>query len=216
MQKKLIEKLESIIGEDHVISAQDQLEEYLIDETPRLIAPRPNYESILLKPKNEKEISEILKLANEEKISVVPRGGGTGLCGAAIPTEPSIVILLERLNGIQELDRENLMIRCQAGVTLEKLFEAVEGTDLFFPPHPGDESAHIGGLVAENAGGARAVKYGVMREYVKGLKVIWPTGEISRLGGKILKNNSGYDLTHLLIGNEGTLGIISEITLRFP
>lgn len=215
MKDKVIEKLVAIAGEDWVIQDLEKIEGYLYDETPKPASPKAVEEVVVVKPKDSREISAVMELANEEGVPVIPRGAGTGLCGAAIPTEPSIILSLERLNDIKDLDEDNLMVTCEAGVPLESLFEAVDETDhLFFPPHPGDEGAQVGGLVVENAGGARAVKYGVMRNYVKGMEVVLPTGEEVKLGGKILKNNTGYDLMHLLMGSEGTLGIITEVTLR--
>jgi len=135
------------------------------------------------------------------------------LCGGAIPTVNGIVLSLERLKGL-EVDKDNLMAIAEAGVTLQELIEKVEAEGLFFPPHPGDESAQVGGLVACNAGGARAVKYGVMRSYVKGIEAVLPTGEILSLGGMLLKDNTGYDLMHLIIGSEGTLAVITRAILR--
>lgn len=215
MKEYISERLIEILGEDWVIKDLEKIRGYLYDETPGPASPKATEDVIVVKPGDSNEISEIMKLASEENVPVIPRGAGTGLCGAAIPTRTSIILSLERLNEVTDLDEDNLMVTCQAGVPLEKLFERVEETDhLFFPPHPGDEGAQVGGLVAENAGGARAVKYGVMRNYVKGMKVVLPTGEELKLGGKILKNNTGYDLMHLLMGSEGTLGIITEVTLR--
>jgi len=215
MNDNLIEELITIAGEDWVIQDLEKIEGYLHDETPEPASPEATEDVVVVKPEDSEEISAVMKLANERGVKVVPRGAGTGLCGAAIPTEPSIVLSLERLSEIIDLDEDNLMVTCEAGVTLESLFEEIDETDhLFFPPHPGDEGAQVGGLVVENAGGARAVKYGVMRNYVKGMKVVLPSGERLALGGKILKNNTGYDLMHLLMGSEGTLGIITEVTLR--
>ncbi len=215
MDRKLVKELISITGEDWVVTQPEQLKNYINDETPRPAAPQASEDVILIKPENSGQIASILKLANRKEIPVIPRGGGTGLCGGAIATAPSVILSLERLNKIIELDEANMMITSQAGVTLDALFDRVEETeDLFFPPHPGDVGAQVGGLVAANAGGARAVTYGVIRNYVKGMKVVLPTGEEIKLGGKVLKNNTGYDLMHLLIGSEGTLGIITEVTLR--
>jgi len=209
------DKLISITGRDWVIDEIDLIKQYLTDETPEPAAPKATENVIVVKPASTEEISRIMEEAQKKKIPVIPRGAGTGLCGAAIPTEPSIILSLERLNQILEMDEDNLMVTCQSGLTLEGLFEAVNNTeDLFFPPHPGDEGAQVGGLVVENAGGARAVKYGVMRNYVKGMKVVLADGRVVNMGGKILKNNTGYDLMHLIIGSEGTLGIITEVTLR--
>jgi len=215
MKEAVSKRLVDVLGDDWVVEDLEKIEGYLYDETPKPSSPKATEDVLVVKPKDSGEISEVMKIANDEGIPVIPRGAGTGLCGAAIPTKSSIILSMERLDEVLDLDEENLMVTCQAGLPLEGLFEAVNETDhLFFPPHPGDEGAQVGGLVVENAGGARAVKYGVMRNYVKGMKVVLPTGEELKLGGKILKNNTGYDLMHLLMGSEGTLGIITEVTLR--
>lgn len=215
MKKEVFEKLIGICGEDYVVSELSQMKGYLYDETETLLRPEASEDCVVVKPSCSEEISEIIKYANEELIPVVPRGGGTGLCGAAIPTQSSIVLSLERLNKIVEFDDKNLMITTEAGVTLAELSEELKKHDkLFFPVHPGDEGAQIGGMVAENAGGVRAVKHGIMRNHIKGLEVVLPTGEIVNLGGKLIKNNMGYDLLHMMIGSEGTLGIVTKVTLK--
>lgn len=208
-----VNKLKTIVGQRWVIADREQMIDYLTDETAATVKPRPAKKLILVKPASSQEVSKILKLANREKIPVFPRGGGTGLCGGAIPTRNGIILSLERLKGL-EIDKDNLMAIAEAGVTLKELIEKVEEASLFFPPHPGDESAQVGGLVACNAGGARAVKYGVMRSYVKGINVVLPTGEVLKLGGALLKDNTGYDLMHLIIGSEGTLAVITKVILR--
>ena len=209
-----VDELQRIVGEDWVITRREQMESYLVDETaiPVRVAAAENV--VVVKPANTEEISRVLKLANREKTLVYPRGGGTGNIGGAIPTQDGIVLSLERLDKIEEIDRENLMVVAQAGVTLRDLIQAVEAADLLFPPHPGDEGAQIGGMVACNAGGTRAIKYGVVRNYVKGLEVVLPTGEVVNMGGKLLKNNTGLDLMHLMIGSEGILGIITRVIFR--
>ncbi len=215
MKAQIIEDLRSIVGEDWVVDRIDQMQDYLVDETARPSCPEPSTDILVVKPAGDDEISEILKLANKEAVPVVPRGGGTGLCAAAVPTEPGIVLSLERLNDIVEVDEDNLTITCEAGVTLRELIERAERTEsLFFPLRPGDEGAQVGGLIAANAGGSRAVQHGVMRNHIKGIEVVLPTGEMTSLGGKVVKNNMGYDLMHLLIGSEGTLGIITRAILR--
>lgn len=205
--------LENIVGKSNVVTSKDMMKNYLVDETAEPIRPKPAEGLILVKPANTHEISKILKIANNYKIPVFPRGGGTGLVGGAIPTESGIILSMERLNKI-DVDAENLMVIAEAGVTLERLLSVVNDAGLFFPLHPGDETAQIGGLVATNAGGARAVKYGVMRNYVKGMEVVLPTGDVLMLGGKLLKNNVGYDLMQLIIGSEGTLAVITKVILR--
>ncbi len=209
-----VDKLREIVGEDWVIVDRVQMERYLIDETYTGLVMAPAQNVVVVKPANADEISQILRLANEQGFPVYPRGGGTGVCAGAIPTRDGVVVSLERLDKVLEVDRENLMVVAEAGVTLSQLLEAVEAEDLLFPPHPGDEGAQLGGLVACNAGGTRAVKYGVVRNYVKGLEVVLPTGEIVTMGGKLLKNNTGLDLMHLLIDSEGILGIITRVILR--
>jgi glycolate oxidase len=207
-------KLVKISGEDYVITRRDRMENYLYDETPLAVRPKAAGNIVVVKPGNAAEISDILKLANATKTPVFVRGGGTGLCGAAVPTTDGIVISMERLNKIIEVDKENLMAVGEGGATLGDLIKAADGANLFFPPHPGDEGAQLGGLVACNAGGARAVKYGVIRNYVKGLEVVLPTGEIVNLGGKLIKNNQGLDLLHLMINSSGILGVITKVIFR--
>jgi len=212
----IVEKLKGIVGSDWVITEEERMVDYLADETPLEVRPQPASELILVKPADSQEVSRIVALANDERIPVFPRGGGTGLCGGAIPTENGIILSVERMNKIH-VDKDNLMAVAEAGATLGELLRKVEEEGLFFPPHPGDESAQVGGLVGCNAGGARAVKYGIMRNYIKGIEAVLPTGEVLGMGGKLLKDNTGYDLMHLIIGSEGTLAIITKAILRlFP
>jgi glycolate oxidase len=215
MRKEIVEKLKAIVGEDYVLVNQEQTLGYLYDETEELLRPSAAMDSVVVKPSNPEEISKIMKLANEEMVLVVPRGGGTGLCGAAIPTKTSIVLTDERLNKIIEVDDSNMMVTCEAGVTLAMLIEEMNKHEkLFFPVHPGDEGAHLGGMVVENAGGAKAIRHGIMRNHIKALEVVLPTGEIVNLGGKLIKNNMGLDLLQLMIGSEGILGIVTKLTLK--
>jgi glycolate oxidase len=211
---RIVQELQRIVGEDWVTTKREQIESYLMDEVYLAVRPQPSNNVVVVKPANTEEISKIMELANKEKTPVYPRGGGTGLLGGAVPTQDGIVLSLERIDRVEEVDKENLMVVVQAGVTLADLLKAVEAEDLLFPPHPGDEGAQVGGMVACNAGGTRAVKYGVVRNYVKGLEVVLPTGEIVNMGGKLLKNNTGLDLMHLLIDSEGILGIITKVIFR--
>ena len=213
MNEDLIRELKTVVGEDWVISSIDSISGYLYDETPPPLRPKADEDVVVVKPKNVEEVSKIICLANEYKISVFPRGGGTGLAGACIPTKSGIILSLERMNKIN-VDAENLIAEAEAGATLKELIEAADKVGLSFPLHPGDEGAQIGGLIACNAGGARAVKTGIMRNCVKGIEVVLPTGEVLRLGGKIMKNNMGYDLMQLIIGSEGTLGVITKAWIR--
>jgi len=212
-KNSLVKMLEEIVGKSLVITEREFMENYLKDETPEPVRPSTASNLILVKPSSTEEVSRILKLANRERVPVFPVGGRTGLVGGAIPTEPGIILSLERMNKI-EIDRENLMAIAEAGATLGDLIRATEEAELFFPPHPGDEGAQIGGLVATNAGGVRAVKYGVMRNYVKGIEAVLPTGEVLNRGGRLIKNNMGYDLMHLIIGSEGTLCVITKAVIK--
>ncbi len=209
-----VQSLKAIVGDDWVISDRQLMETYLIDETYTGLVMTPADNVVVVKPGTTDEVSRIMKLANDAGSPVYPRGGGTGVCAGSIPTRDGIVLSLERLDDIEEVDEDNLMVVAGAGVTLAQLLEAVESKGLLFPPHPGDEGAQLGGLVVCNAGGTRAVKYGIVRNYVKGLEVVLPTGEVITLGGKLLKNNTGLDLMHLLIGSEGILGIVTKVVLR--
>jgi glycolate oxidase len=208
------EALKEIVGGDFVVTGKEQTESYKVDATPPAMMPKAAENIIVVKPATAEEISAILKLANKEKTPVYVRGGGTGMAGAAIPTQDGIVISMERFDKIEEIDTRSLMAVAQAGVTLGQLLEAADAKDMSFPPHPGDEGAQLGGLAVCNAGGARAVKFGVMRNYVKGLEVVLPTGEIVTMGGKLLKNNTGLPLLHLMVDSEGILGVVTKVVLR--
>lgn len=215
MKNGIIEDLQNIIGKDWVITNREQMIDYMSDAIFDAVVPKPAENIILVKPANAQEISEIVKLANKEITPIIVRGGGTGLAGGAIPNIDCILLSVERLDKIEEVDKPNLMITAQAGVTYAELAEAAEAVGMFFPPKPGDVGAVVGGVVACNAAGARASLYGVTRNFVKGIVVVLPTGEIVKLGGKILKNAMGLDLMHMMIGSEGALGIITEATFRF-
>ncbi|MEQ8168328.1 MAG: FAD-binding oxidoreductase [Candidatus Eremiobacterota bacterium] len=206
----IIKELELISGVKNIITEKDKMEDYSHDET--VLPHLKHYPELVIKPETSEEISEIVKIANKYNIPVLARGGGTGLAGGAIPLFGGIVISLEKMNKFLELDEENLMATMEAGFTLRELKEKLKEKNMFFPPHPGEESANAGGIVCTNAGGARAVKYGTVRNFVRALKVVLPDGHIVRLGGKLLKDSSGYNLLHLMIGSEGTLGIVTETT----
>ncbi len=207
-----LKKLESIVGPKNLLSSAEKMEDYSHDEfSLRDIRTMPE---VVLKPGQTAEVAEILNLANQLTIPVTPRGGATGLCGGCVPVCGGIVLSLERLDRVLEVDRDNQMAVVEAGVTLADFSRAGEESGLSFPPHPGDESAMIGGLIATNAGGSRAVKYGGIRNYVRGLEVVLPTGGIIRLGGKLMKSSTGYNLLHLLIGSEGTLGVITQAIIQ--
>ncbi|MFQ5999916.1 MAG: FAD-binding oxidoreductase, partial [Candidatus Bathyarchaeia archaeon] len=160
------------------------------------------------------EVAKILSLANEENVPVTPRGGGTGLSGGCVAVSGGILLSLERMNRILEIDEENYVAVVEAGVTLADFYKAVEARGLYYPIYPGEVSSTVGGNVATNAGGMRAVKYGVTRHFVLGLEVVLPTGEIIETGGKYVKVSTGYDLTQLIVGSEGTLAVVTKVILK--
>jgi glycolate oxidase len=210
---ELVQELKSVVGEEWVVTEKEAILKYLFDETAPPVRPKPSEEVIVVKPSGAVEVAETLKLANKYRVPVYPRGGGTGLVGGAVPTKPGIVLSLERMDNL-DIDAENMVAVAEAGVTLGKLIEEAEKCGLSFPPHPGDEGATVGGLVACNAGGARAVRTGVVRNYVLGLEVVLPQGTILTLGSKTIKNNQGFNLAHLFVGSEGILGVITKAYLR--
>ncbi|MFN0152129.1 MAG: FAD-binding oxidoreductase [bacterium] len=204
-------RLLAIVGERGAVASEFDAEPYAHDETEDLVFPP----EIIVRPENTAEVAAVVRLANEEGIPVTPRGGGTGLSGGALAVHGGIVLSLERFRGILEIDRENFFVVCQPGVITEVLQNTVEEAGLFYPPDPASKgSCTIGGNLAECAGGPRALKYGVTKDYVYGIEAVLPTGDIVRYGGKLLKNVTGYNMTQLLIGSEGTLGIITEVTLK--
>ena len=203
----------AIVGRENALTDPEKLRDYGHDEfSLREIGRDPD---LVLKPSSAAEVAAILKLANDLRLPVVPRGGATGLCGGVVPSPGSVVLSVERMNRILEIDPVNLMGVVEAGVTLRQFEDAVEEAGFYFPPHPGEESAMMGGMIATNAGGSRAVKYGVLRNYVRGLEVITATGEILNLGGKLMKSSTGYNLLHLMIGSEGTLGVVTKAVIQF-
>lgn len=206
-----ISEFEEILGTDNVLVDTETLEEYSSDETEDLVfSPE-----VVLIPKSTEEIAAILKICNQEKIPVTPRGAGTGLSGGALPIYGGIVLSTKRLNKIIELDERNLQITVEPGVITQLLQETVIEKGLYYPPDPSSRgSCFIGGNVAENAGGPKAVKYGVTSDYVLNLEVVLPTGKIIWTGANVLKNSTGYNLTQLMVGSEGTLGIVTKIVLR--
>ena len=208
VNENVVAILEDLLGQANVITEKRSIHNFAYDVYS--LEDFQCYPEIVVKPKCTEQISRIVTVCSQEKIPLVPRGGGTGLCAGCVPVHEGIVVTFENMDKILEIDKKNLMATAEAGVRLSSFYSTVEGEGLFFPPHPGDESATIGGVIATNAGGARAVKYGVVRNFIKGLEVVLPDGEIVWLGGKFIKSSSGYNLKHLIIGSEGTLGIVTK------
>ena len=211
LTEKIINQLTEIMGEDNILINKEEMGDYLCDE---MSIPKNYFPDVIVRPKNTVEIAQIMKLADKEKIPVTPRGSGTGLCGGAVAIYGGILLSLEYMNKIIEVDEDNFVAVVEPGVRLSELYKAVENRGLYYPLLPGEESASIGGNVATNAGGMKAVKYGVTRNFILGLEVVLPTGEIIGMGGKFVKCSTGYNLTQLIIGSEGTLAIITKIILK--
>lgn len=202
--------LREIVGAENVLIDAERVEPYAADAVKEKFPP----EAVLL-PRTADEVSRILRLANERRFPVTARGGGVGYTGGAVPVEGGVVIGTDRMNRIKKINVEDLNVVTEPGVITYELQKAVEAHGLFYPPDPSSyKESYIGGNIAENAGGIRSAKYGVTKHYVLGLEVVTPTGEIIRTGGATTKNVVGFDLTNLICGSEGMLGIITEATLR--
>ncbi len=211
LTEKHIQLFKKIVGAQNIFTDPETLNHYAHDETENIHCPP----EIVIKPRTADEISDILKICNQDLIPVTPRGAGTGLSGGAIPHLGGIVLSMERMNDILEIDEKNLQVITEPGVITEVLQNAVKEKGLFYPPDPSSRgSCFIGGNIAENSGGPKAVKYGVVKDYVLNLEVVLPTGEIFWTGANVLKNSTGYNLTQLMVGSEGTLGIVTKIVLK--
>jgi glycolate oxidase len=204
-------KLRSIVGPANLLDSVEDRISYSYDGTP-LLKQLP---VAIVRPQSAEQVSQVLRAANEERFAVVPRGSGSGLSGGSIPVENSIVLLTNQWDRILEIDQSNLTAWVEPGVITAKLHAAVEALGLFYPPDPGSAAiCTIGGNVAENAGGLRGLKYGVTKNYVLGMEVVLPDGEVIVTGGKSVKDVAGYSLKDFLIGSEGTLGVITRVLLR--
>ena len=206
----VIKELERIVGKENVSTDKEDKICYSYDATNQQFLP-----DAVLFPGGVKEVSGVMRLANREIFSVTPRGAGSGFTGGSLPVNGGIVMVMERLNKVLKIDQNNLTALVQPGVVTGEFQEEVERLGLFYPPDPASlKFCTIGGNVAECAGGPRALKYGVTKDYVLGLEFVLPTGEIVHTGVKTIKGVVGYDLTRLMVGSEGTLGIVTEITLK--
>lgn len=207
----IVQQLKAIVGEQYVFADEESLSKYAHDETENLHFPP----EVVVKPRTTEEISQIMKLCNNALIPVTPRGAGTGLAGAALADQGGVLLSTERMNSILKIDERNHQVITEPGVITEVLMEEVKKVGLFYPPDPSSRgSCFIGGNISANSGGPKAVKYGVVRDYVLNLEVVLPNGEVIWTGANVLKNSTGYNLTHLLVGSEGTLGIVTKIVLR--
>jgi len=206
----IIQELCAIVGEENIATAKQDLICYGYDATQMEFLP-----SAVVHPANAEETAAVLKLANRRKFSVFPRGAGSGFTGGSLPKAGGVVLVTTRMNRIIRIDTENLIAEVEPGVVTEDFQKAVEKLGLFYPPDPASlKFSTLGGNVAENAGGPRCVKYGVTKDFVMGLEIVLPTGEIIRTGTETYKAVVGYDLTRLLCGSEGTLGVITSITFK--
>ena len=210
LNTEFIAKLREIVGKEHVETDKADLICYSYDATQRKFLP-----DVVVHPGTPQEISRIMQLVNEHKIPVFPRGAGSGFTGGSLPTKGGIVLVMTRLDRILEIDEENLVATVEPGVVTEQFQQAVEKVGLFYPPDPASlKFSTLGGNVAECAGGPRCVKYGVTKDYILGLEVVTPTGDIIKTGGPTMKGVVGYDLTKLMCGSEGTLAVITKIIIK--
>ena len=202
--------LQQISGKQNLTREKEECLCYAYDATGTCFLP----EAVIF-PGSEKEVSRILKLASKEKLIVVPRGAGSGMTGGSVPVKGGLVMVTTRMNQILDIDENNFIARVQPGVIVSDIHKRVEEKDLFYPPDPSSSSVcTIGGNIAECAGGPRAVKYGVTRDYVLGLRAVLPSGQVIQTGVITAKGVAGYDLTRLIVGSEGTLAVVTEITLK--
>lgn len=206
-----IDYLKTVVGEDRIFVGKGEInEDFSHDE----LAGIQKYPEVLIEVNSTEEVSKVMKYANDNNISVTPRGQGTGLVGGSVAIYGGIMMNMSKMNKILELDEENLTLTVEPGVLLMEIAKFVESYDLFYPPDPGEKSATIAGNINTNAGGMRAVKYGVTRDFIRGLEVVLPSGEVIEVGGKVVKNSSGYSIKDMIIGSEGTLGIVTKAILK--
>jgi len=211
LNRQHLDDFKNIVGEQYVFADEESLNKYGQDQTENLLY----LPEVVIKPRTAEEISAIMKICNQDKIPVTPRGAGTGLSGGALPHLGGVLLSTERMNTILHIDERNLQVTTEPGVITEVLMDAVKEKKLFYPPDPSSRgSCFIGGNIAENSGGPKAVKYGVVKDYVLNLEMVLPSGEIIWTGANVLKNSTGYNLTQLTVGSEGTLGIVTKIVLK--
>ncbi|MEO5684256.1 MAG: FAD-linked oxidase C-terminal domain-containing protein [Chitinophagaceae bacterium] len=206
-----LDQFKAISGDQYVLVDQESLQNYGHDETENLLF----LPDVVIRPRTAEEISAIMQICNQHGFPVTPRGAGTGLSGGALPHLGGVLLSTDRMNTILQIDERNLQVTTEPGVITEILMDAVKEKGLFYPPDPSSRgSCFIGGNIAENSGGPKAVKYGVVRDYVLNLEIVLPTGEIMWTGANVLKNSTGYNLTQLMVGSEGTLAVVTKIVLK--
>lgn len=212
LKQEALNELIQVLGKENVITDSDELLTYSYDATAAMPRQMPD---VFITPQTTEQVAEVVKIANKYKLPIYPRGSGTNLSGGTIPIEKGIVMSMLHMNKILEIDPENLTATVQPGVIIAELNNAAMEHGLFYPPDPGTvNTATMGGSVAETSGGLRGLKYGVTKHYVMGMKLVRANGDIIKWGGKCVKNVTGYDLTALFTGSEGTLGIITEILVK--
>ncbi len=209
--EQIIKELTAIVGRDNISTKEHEIEGFSCDEMP---LAKPHAPRVIVKPTDTQSVAKLLVFANKKRIPVTPRGAGTGLSGGCIPIYGGILLSLERMNRILKINRDNFVAVVEPGVTLSDLYTEVEQQGLYYPIYLGEKTATIGGSVATNAGGINAVKYGVTRHHILGLEAVLPNGKIIKTGGEFVKCSTGYDLTQLIIGSEGTLAIVTKAILK--
>ena len=210
LSSSVYKALEKIVGKKYLTIQKEDLVCHSYDATGKSFLP-----DAVIFPGTEGEVAQIFKLASQKKIYIIPRGSGSGMTGGAIPVEGGVVLVTSRMNRILEIDEDNFIARVEPGVVVSKIHQACEDKGLFYPPDPASSSVcTIGGNVGECAGGPRAVKYGVTRDYVLGLTAVMPSGDIIKTGVSTAKGVAGYDLTRLIVGSEGTLAVVTQIILK--
>ncbi|MFT9493810.1 FAD-binding oxidoreductase [Anaerosolibacter sp.] len=210
---EIVEELKGIVGAKNVFSDEEKMEAYSHDETNA--EEYGHMPEVVVTPSTAEEIAQIVKLANRELIPITPRGAGSGLSGGAIPIFGGILLSVEKMNKVLDIDYGNMMLTAETGIVTNEINTLIKENGLFYAGYPMSlETCYLGGNIAENAGGGRAVKYGVTGRYIMGMELVTPKGEIVNLGGKLSKDVTGYDLKQLVVGSEGTLGIVTKATIR--
>ncbi len=208
-----LDELKKICGPDHILVEEEKIKIYSHDETDA--EKYGHMPDAVVFPGTTEEVASIVKFANRERIPITPRGAGTGLSGGAIPQSGGVVLSLERMNRLLDLDKENMLVVVEAGMTTNDMAKAVQEEGLFFAGYPMSlQNCVVGGNIAENAGGGMAIKYGVTGRYILGVELVTPLGDVVQLGGKLSKDVSGYDLKSLVVGSEGTLGIVTKAIIK--